>query len=65
MPLRPCVENPQDRFKHATRRDRFAPWPTIGNVLFRKMNPDPLPMFIAKPNHPKLIADRDPSVILR
>jgi hypothetical protein len=34
-------------------------------VLFRKMNPDPLPMFIAKPNHPKLIADRDPSVILR
>jgi hypothetical protein len=30
-----------------------------------KVNLDLLPMFIAKPNYPKLIVDRDPSMILR
>src|SRR5262249_36055455 len=42
MRLRTCVEKPQDCFKNATCRDRLASGTTIGNVLLRKMIPDPL-----------------------
>ena len=44
VPLRACVENPQDCFKNATCRDGFASGTTIGNVLLRKMHPDQLPV---------------------
>jgi carbamoyl-phosphate synthase large subunit len=33
MPLRTCVEKPQDCFKNATCRDRLASGTTIGNVF--------------------------------
>src|SRR5277367_1185944 len=46
VPLRPCVENPQDCFEYAPRRNRFASRTTIGNVLLRKMVPDALPLLV-------------------
>src|SRR3974390_3081321 len=65
MPLRTCVENPQDRFKHAPCRDRFSSRTPVGNMLLRKMLPDPVPLLVAEPNHSTFIADRDCSAILR
>ena len=44
VPLRACVEYPQHRFQHMAGRDRFASRTSIGNVLFRKMIPDTLPI---------------------
>src|ERR1700730_15099689 len=64
VPLRTCIENPQDRFKHPTRRNRFASRTTIGNVFLRKM-PDPFPLFVREANHPTFIADRLSQAILR
>src|SRR5262249_27828827 len=49
MPLRTCVEKPKDRFKNATCRDRLASGTTIGNVLLRKMIPDPFPLLVRRP----------------
>ena len=58
VPLRASVENPQDCFEHAPRRNRFASGTTIRNVFLRKMIPNALPMLVAEPNHPTFIADR-------
>ena len=58
VPLRASVENPQDCFEHAPRRNRFASRTTIRNVFLRKMIPNALPMLVAEPNHPAFIADR-------
>ena len=57
------VENPQDCFEHARRRNRFASRTTIRNVFLRKMIPNALPMLVAEPNHPTFIADRARSMI--
>jgi hypothetical protein len=65
MPLRTRVENPQDCFKNATCRDGFASGTTIGNVLLRKMHPDPFPLHVRESNHPTFIADRLRPAILR
>src|SRR6266487_1207782 len=65
MPLRTRVENPQDCFKNATCRDGFASGTTIGNVLLRKMHPDPFPLLVRESNHPTFIADRLRPAILR
>src|SRR5467141_4366898 len=65
VPLRACVENPQDRFKHTTRRNRFAPRTSIGNILLRKMIPDAFPLLVREPNHSTFISDRQQSAILR
>ena len=65
MPLRTCVEKPQDCFKNATCRDRLASGTTIGNVFLRKMIPDPFPLLVREPNHPIFIADRLRPAILR
>ena len=35
VPLRTRVENPQDRLKHPTRRNRFSTRSTIGNLFLR------------------------------
>src|SRR5262249_33267695 len=50
VPLRACVEN-QYRFKHTTRRSRFASRTSIGNILLRKMIPDAFPLLVREPNH--------------
>src|SRR5256885_10948609 len=65
VPLRACVENPQDRFEHTTRRSRFAPRTSIGNILLRKMIPDAFPLLVHEPNHSTSIPDRHQSAILR
>ena len=65
MPLRTCVEKPQDCFKNATCRDRLASGTTVGNVLLRKMTPDPFPLLVRESNHPIFIADRLRPAILR
>ena len=65
VPLRAGIKNPQHRFKHLARRNWFAPGAAVGNVLFRKVIPDPLPFRIAQSNHSTLIADQGQSVILR
>ena len=52
MPLRTCVEKPQDCFKNATCRNRLASRTTVGNVLLRKMTPDPFPLLVRESNHP-------------
>ena len=57
VPLRACVEYPQHRFQHMAGRDRFASRTSIGNVLFRKMIPDMLPLPARKPNHFTFIVD--------
>ena len=58
MPLRTCVENPQNRFQHMTSRNRLASSTPIGNMLLRKMLPNALPLFVRQPNHSSFIADR-------
>src|SRR5262249_37326812 len=65
VPLRACVENPQYRFKHITRRSRFAPRTSIANILLRKMIPDEFPLLVREPNHSTFISDRQQSAILR
>ena len=65
VPLRAGVENPQHCLKHAPRRLRFASGTVVGNVLFRKMFPDPFPLLVAEPNHSTFIADRNQPTILR
>ena len=37
----------------------------IGNVLLRKMTPDPFPLLVRESNHPIFIADRLRPAILR
>jgi hypothetical protein len=65
VPLRACVENPQYRFEHTTRWNRFAPRTSIGNILLRKMIPDALPLLVSEPNHSTFLSDRQHSAILR
>src|SRR5262249_53215033 len=65
MPLRTCVEKPQDSYKNATCRDRLASGTTIGNVFLWKMIPDPLPLLVRESNHPIFIADRLRPAILK
>src|SRR5262249_21645933 len=65
VPLRACVENPQYRFKHTTRRSRFAPRTSIANILLRKMIPDAFPLLVREQNHSSFISDRQQSAILR
>src|SRR5262249_54229846 len=65
VPLRACVENPQDCFEHTTRWSRFAPRTSIGNSLLRKMIPDTFPLLVHEPNHSTFISDRQQAAILR
>jgi hypothetical protein len=65
VPLRACVENPQYRFEHTTRRNRFAPRTSISNILLGKMIPDAFPLLVREPNHSTFISDRQQSAILR
>ena len=65
VPLRTCVENPQNRFQHMTSRNRLASSTPIGNMLLRKMLPNAPPLFVRQPNHSSFIADRQQSGILR
>jgi hypothetical protein len=65
VPLRACVENPQDRFEHTTRWSRFAPRTSIGNSLLRKMIADAFPLLVREPNHSTFISDRQQAAILR
>jgi hypothetical protein len=63
--MRANVENPQDRFKHTTRRSRFAPRTSFANILLRKMIPDAFPLLVRKPSQSTFISDRQQSAILR
>jgi hypothetical protein len=65
MPLRADVEYPQYSFENTSGRDRLASRTSIGDVLFRKMIPDALPLLVCQSNHPTLIADRLRLAILR
>src|SRR6476469_6369575 len=65
VPLRAGVEYPKSPFKNLACRDRPAARPPVRNVLFGKVMANPLPLQIAQPNHSTLIADRQPSAILR
>jgi hypothetical protein len=47
-PLRAGVQNPQRRFKIFPRRNRLPTRAPLGNVLFRKMMPDTLPIRIVR-----------------
>src|SRR6476660_7939628 len=58
VPLRTCVENPQNRFQHMTSRNRLASSTPIGNMLLRKMLPNAVPLFVRQPNQSSVIADR-------
>jgi hypothetical protein len=50
---------------YTAARDRFSPRTSIRNLLFRKMLPNAFPLLVREQNHPPLIADRQPSAILR
>ena len=65
VPSRACVENPQHRFEHTTRRNRLSPRTSVGNILLRKMIPDAFPLLVREPNHSTFISDRQQSAILR
>ena len=65
VPLRAGVQNPQNSFQNPTCRNRLPARPSIGNVLFGKMIPNPIPLLVRQPNHPTFIADRLRPVILR
>src|SRR5215472_7621914 len=65
VPLRAGVEYPQYSFENTSGRDRLASRTSIGDVLFRKMSPDALPLLVCQPNHPTFIADRLRLAILR
>src|SRR5438046_2306763 len=65
VPLRTGVEYPQYSFENTSGRDRLASRTSIGDVLFRKMIPDALPLLVCQPNHPTFIADRLRLAILR
>src|SRR5262249_54058975 len=65
VPLRASVEYPQYSFENTSGRDRLASRTSIGDVLFRKMIPDALPLLVCQPNHPTFIADRLRLAILR
>src|SRR5262249_38598453 len=65
MPLRAGVEYPQYSFENTSGRDRLASRTSIGDMLFRKMIPDALPLLVCQPNHPAFIADRLRLAILR
>src|SRR5215831_5279638 len=65
MPLRAGVEYPQYSFENTSGRDRLASRTSIGDMLFRKMIPDALPLLVCQPNHPTFIADRLRLAILR
>ena len=65
VPLRPCVENPQDRFEHTSGRNWFTACTPIRNALLRIMIPDAFPLQVREPNHSSFIADRQQSEILR
>ena len=65
VPLRAGVEYPQYSFENTSGRDRLASGTSIGDVLFRKMIPDALPLLVCQPNHPTFIADRLRLAILR
>src|SRR5262245_12900896 len=65
VPLRAGVEYPKRPFKDLACRDRFAARPPVHNILFGKVMANPRPLQIAQPNHSTLIADRQPSAILR
>ena len=54
VPLRTCVENPQDRLKHPTARDRFTSRTTIGNMLFWKMFPNAFPLLPIQACYPSI-----------
>src|SRR5215475_2609810 len=58
VPLRASVEYPQYSFENTSGRDRLASRTSIGDVLFRKMIPDALPLLVCQSNHPTFIADR-------
>ena len=63
VPLRAGVE--YYSFENTSGRDRLASGTSIGDVLFRKMIPDALPLLVCQPNHPTFIADRLRLAILR
>src|SRR5262249_32898513 len=50
--------NPQDSFKHTTRRNRFAPRTSVGNILLQKMIPDAFPLLVREPNHSTFVSNR-------
>src|SRR5262249_13231590 len=65
VPLRACVENPQYRFEHTTRRNRLSPRTSIANILLRKMIPDAFPLLVRESNHSTFISDQQQSAIAR
>src|SRR5262245_28442730 len=50
VPLRAGVEYPQYSFENTSGRDRLASRTSIGDVLFRKMIPDALPLLVCQSN---------------
>ena len=48
VPLRTRVQNPQDGFQYAARRNRFTSGAPFWNMFFRKMIPDAFPLIIAQ-----------------
>jgi len=50
LPLRSVFES-TTRFEHFASRNRFAASATLGDVFFRQVPPDALPLFDAQPNH--------------
>jgi hypothetical protein len=48
VPLRTRVQNPQDGFQYAARRNRLTSGAAFWNMFFRKMIPDAFPLVIAQ-----------------
>ena len=48
VPLRARVQNPKNRFQNPPRRNGLSARPPFGNVLFRKVIPDTLPLLVRR-----------------
>ena len=46
VPLSASIENPQHRLENFARRDRFAAWTIVWNMLLRKVLPDQRPLLV-------------------
>jgi hypothetical protein len=46
VPLRARIENPQHCIENFARRDRFAAWTIVWNMVLRKVLPDQRPLFV-------------------
>lgn len=65
MPVRACVQHPQDCFKNVPRRYRLTPRSSFGKVVLGNVFRDPFPLISAQTQHAQIMGNYSPCAILR